>query len=165
MLPQIGNEIGSANKRLRQVNRIAIDRDNRQMIAVADEVFGHRSQIAMDDPIAPNVPSLQMRGLDGEDPTFPLARRKPRPSMRGIGGRMRTPIHPDHPRRPPEGSVNGVADDVLRDRVCFFRNAQVRRTAKRISRRMRIALPLRHRYQIRVPTIRAQPQRVVHGDA
>src|SRR5579872_5201855 len=102
------------------------------MIAMPDEVFRHGCQIAVDNSIAPDVPSLQMRGLNGQDPALPLTRGKSRPSMRRIRGRMRTPIHPDHPRRAAEGSINGIADDLLRDRIRFLRDPQIRRTAKRI---------------------------------
>ena len=85
-LMRIERPVRRAYKRFSEIHRIVDDRDERERLAVPDEVFGEHRLIAARDAVAPNPSHLQVRRRDGEHVALPLARRKPLPRVRGVSG-------------------------------------------------------------------------------
>src|SRR5207237_8196212 len=92
----------------------------------------------------------------------PMPERETRPGMRRIRAKWRTAVQPDLTRGLAERAEDLVTDRLLRDRVEDFRDADVRRAAKRIRRRMRLRLVLAQREDRRVPAVRLRPCGVAH---
>ena len=117
--------------------------------------------VASRQTVAPHPALFQVRGRDLEHVALPRAGRKALPRVLGVRRRMRSAVHVDRAllQRPHHRDV--PRDHVLGHRVHGTADAQVRRTARRVIRRVRLALAFGHGPFGRIPGIRAQPRRVV----
>ena len=97
LLMRIQGEVGRADERLGEIHRIVDEDDPRQIVAVADEMFGDDRQIAARNPVAANPSHLEMRRGDRQHVAFPHAGREALPRVSGVVGRMRAAVHPDRP--------------------------------------------------------------------
>ena len=161
LLVGVVKKIGGADERLGQVVRIVDDHHHGQMVAVPEQMFGSGGVLAARDPIAADPAFLEMRGGDGQHVAVPFAGRESLPGVGGVGGRMRTAIHPNGSLRRLPGNVGVIGDQLLGVAVHFLPDAQVGGAAPGVIGRMRAALILGQRQQRRVPAIAAQARRVV----
>ena len=161
----VENPIRRAHERLGQINGVHHDRDERQVVLVANEVLDERRLVATRQTVASHPAFLQVRRRHLEHVSLPFARRKPLPAVLGIRRWLRAAVHVDRAVRqhPHEGDV--PRDHVLRDRVDGTADAQGRRTARPVIGRVRLALPLRHRPFRRIPRVGAQACGVVDRQA
>ncbi len=160
-LMQVEHEIGAANERLRQIHRVIHHGHDHEMILVPDPMFGDRRAVAAGNAVAPDPADLQMRGGDGQDVAVPFPGRESLPGVRSILGWMRPAVHIDGALRRLPGNVGVPRHDLLRRRVHFFRDAQIRRPADAVIGRVRLALMLREREQVGIPDVAAHASRVV----
>src|ERR1019366_7750371 len=85
----------SANERLFEVDRIVDNGDQRQKVAMPDEVLDHSGFGAAGDTVPLNDTAFHMRGGDGELVAVHHASGETVPRMLGVFGGMRPAVHPD----------------------------------------------------------------------
>ena len=130
-----------------------------------DQMFGHGGFVASRDPVATDPPHFQMGGRDRQHVAFPFPGGEALPRVGGIVGGMRAAIHVDRPFGRLPGDVRVIGNQLLRRRVDFLPDPQVRRTTRRVVGRVRLALMLGQRQQRCVPTVATQPGGVVDREA
>ena len=156
--------VARAHVGLGHVDRVAHDRHERQDVAVADEMLGHRGAIAAGDAVAADPAFLQVRRRDGEDVAFPLAGGEAHRRVHGVGAGVRPAVHPDRALGAPREVVDLDGDELLRVPVALFPDAD-RREAGRVVGGVDAALVLGQRDERRVPGVGAEPHGVGDRDA
>src|SRR5437868_5043578 len=94
---------------------------------------------------------LDMRRGHGQDVAVPLAGGKTHPSVSGVIGRMRTPVHPNRAVLFVGAGVLPDRDQVLSFRIALFPDAQLKRAAVNIGRCMHLTLVLLQTQTIGIP--------------
>src|SRR5439155_19843820 len=127
LLRRILEPVCRAHERLFEVDRVVHHADQRQHVAVPDDVLDDPRAIARRNAVALNPSRLDVRRLDGEHRAVPAAGREALPCVRGVLGRMRPAVHPDHADDAGArgGSIDLVGDELLRVVVDDFRDAHV----------------------------------------
>ena len=108
---------------------------------------------------------FEMSGGDREHVAFELTGRKSLPGVSGIVGRMRPAVHPDGPFGSFPRNVRVIRNQLLRLPVHFLPYSKVGGPAPCVVGRVWLALMFRQRQQRCIPGIRAQPRRIVDGQA
>ena len=126
----VEHPVRRADERLLEVNRVVHDRHDGEEVSVPDETLGHRRLVAVRDAVALQPSSFQMRGEHRERVTVPSRRREACPRVRGMRGRMRPSVEPQHARRLTERAEQLVSDRLLRDRIELSSDADIGRPAQ-----------------------------------
>ena len=97
--PRIELPHAADDMRLGQIDRVFLDREDREQILVPRDVDGVGALIAAGDAVAPADPrGLHVRGPRAQRVTFPLTGREARRGRERIGRRLGTAVHPDRDR-------------------------------------------------------------------
>ena len=150
---RVEHELFALDQRFGEVHRIRDRADARHHVAVADEVFRERREIALRHAVPAQPALLDMRGRDHEHVALPLAGREAHPSVRRVRRRMRAAIHVDRSFLVERADAVLDGDEIARARLSLFPDRDVGRTAIDVRRHVYPALLFRQGQPVRVPAL------------
>jgi hypothetical protein len=128
-------------------------------------MFHDGGLIALRNAIGAEPAPFDVRRKNRKNIPFKLARRKARPGVEGISGRVRTPVHPNRSRPFTDLAVHLNGDQPLCDRFALLPDAIVSRRHVKVRRDVAVTLLLPHGHAGGVPAQAIEAGRLVEGNA